>query len=124
MATQAAKDTQADKATTEEVKAEEVTTEDTKDVPAEEASVTVSLSVLQALIDAKVSEAVANATVAAQALPVAGAVQINPKLLQFDKGEKRPKVLLTRGTEVIKAQARHAHILEALGWTREGAAAK
>ena len=47
----------------------------------------------------------------------------------FDKGGNQPRVVMTLGdpessegsVETRTVQARHAHILEALGWTQQGA---
>ena len=100
----------------------------TPDVEPEKATpdadtVTLSLDQLGELIAAKVAEAVA-------ALPKAEVSQAAPAVafqnITFDKGTGQPRVVMTLGdpdtdgrVETRTVQERHAHILEALGWTRQ-----
>lgn len=82
-----------------------------------------TLDQLGELIAAKVAEAVA-------ALPKAEVSQAAPAVafqnITFDKGTGQPRVVMTLGdpdtdgrVETRTVQERHAHILEALGWTRQ-----
>ena len=87
---------------------------------------TLSLERLGELVAEKVAEAVA-------ALPKGEVSQAAaPQTFQntpFDKGGNQPRVVMTLGdpessegsVETRTVQARHAHILEALGWTQQGA---
>ena len=99
--------------------------EQTEPAPGEQAPQTVTLSLddLAALVSAKVAEAVA-------ALPVGAVSQAAPAVpfqsIEFDKGGDQPRVVMTLGdpdtdgrVETKTVQERHAHILEALGWTRQ-----
>lgn len=98
----------------------------TADTPDAEQTVTLSLEALGELVAAKVAEAIA-------ALPKAEATQATPpqtfQNTPFDKGGNQPRVVMTLGdpdasegaVETRTVQARHAHILEALGWTQQGA---
>ena len=103
-------------------KAPEVVAEPEKDTPDAD-TVTLSLDQLGELIAAKVAEAVA-------ALPKAEVSQAAPAVafqnITFDKGTDQPRVVMTLGdpdtdgrVETRTVQERHAHILEALGWTRQ-----
>lgn len=86
-------------------------------------TVTLSLDQLGELIAAKVAEAVA-------ALPKAEVSQAAPAVafqnITFDKGTGQPRVVMTLGdpdtdgrVETKTVQGRYAHIMEALGWTRQ-----
>ena len=109
----------------EDTKTDEVKTDEAK-IPDAEQTVTLSLEQLGELVAEKVAEAVA-------ALPKAEVSQAAaPQTFQntpFDKGGNQPRVVMTLGdpessegsVETRTVQARHAHILEALGWTQQGA---
>lgn len=86
-------------------------------------TVTVTLEQLGELVAAEVAKAVA-------ALPKAEVSQAAPAVafqnITFDKGGDQPRVVMTLGdpdtdgrVETKTVQERHAHILEALGWTRQ-----
>lgn len=106
--------------------AEDTNTDEAKTPDAEEQTVTLSLERLGELVAEKVAEAVA-------ALPKGEVSQAAaPQTFQntpFDKGGNQPRVVMTLGdpessegsVETRTVQARHAHILEALGWTQQGA---
>ena len=106
--------------------AEDTKTDETKTPDAEEQTVTLSLERLGELVAEKVAEAVA-------ALPKGEVSQAAaPQTFQntpFDKGGNQPRVVMTLGdpessegsVETRTVQARHAHILEGLGWTQQGA---
>lgn len=106
--------------------AEDTKTDEAKTPDAEEQTVTLSLERLGELVAEKVAEAVA-------ALPKGEVSQAAaPQTFQntpFDKGGNQPRVVITLGdpessegsVETRTVQARHAHILEALGWTQQGA---
>ena len=110
----------------EDTKTDEVKTDEAKIIPDAEQTVTLSLEQLGELVAEKVAEAVA-------ALPKAEVSQAAaPQTFQntpFDKGGNQPRVVMTLGdpessegsVETRTVQARHAHILEALGWTQQGA---
>lgn len=112
-------------ASAEDTKTDEVKTDEAK-IPDAEQTVTLSLEQLGELVAEKVAEAVA-------ALPKAEVSQAAaPQTFQntpFDKGGNQPRVVMTLGdpessegsVETRTVQARHAHILEALGWTQQGA---
>ena len=96
---------------------------DTEKATPDAGTVTLSLDQLGELIAAKVAEAVA-------ALPKAEVSQAQPAIgfqnITFDKGGDQPRVVMTLGdpdtdgrVETRTVQERHAHILEALGWTRQ-----
>ena len=96
---------------------------DTEKATPDADTVTLSLDQLGELIAAKVAEAVA-------ALPKAEVSQAAPAVafqnITFDKGTGQPRVVMTLGdpdtdgrVETKTVQERHAHILEALGWTRQ-----
>ena len=101
--------------------AEDTKTDEAK-TPDAEQTVTLSLERLGELVAEKVAEAVA-------ALPKGEVSQAAaPQTFQntpFDKGGNQPRVVMTLGdpessegsVETRTVQARHAHILEALGWT-------
>ena len=109
----------------EDTKTDEAKTDEAK-IPDAEQTVTLSLEQLGELVAEKVAEAVA-------ALPKAEVSQAAaPQTFQntpFDKGGNQPRVVMTLGdpessegsVETRTVQARHAHILEALGWTQQGA---
>ena len=109
----------------EDTKTDEAKTDEAKATDAEQ-TVTLSLEQLGELVAEKVAEAVA-------ALPKAEVSQAAaPQTFQntpFDKGGNQPRVVMTLGdpessegsVETRTVQARHAHILEALGWTQQGA---
>ena len=109
----------------EDTKTDEVRTDEAK-IPDAEQTVTLSLEQLSELVAEKVAEAVA-------ALPKGEVSQAAaPQTFQntpFDKGGNQPRVVMTLGdpessegsVETRTVQARHAHILEALGWTQQGA---
>ena len=113
-------------ASAEDTKTDEAKTDEAKTPDAEEQTVTLSLERLGELVAEKVAEAVA-------ALPKAETSQAAaPQTFQntpFDKGGNQPRVVMTLGdpessegsVETRTVQARHAHILEALGWTQQGA---
>ena len=106
--------------------AEDTKSDEAKTPDAEEQTVTLSLERLGELVAEKVAEAVA-------ALPKGEVSQAAaPQTFQntpFDKGGNQPRVVMTLGdpessegsVETRTVQARHAHILEALGWTQQGA---
>ena len=110
----------------EDSKTDEVKTDEAKIIPDAEQTVTLSLEQLGELVAEKVAEAVA-------ALPKGEVSQAAaPQTFQntpFDKGGNQPRVVMTLGdpessegsVETRTVQARHAHILEALGWTQQGA---
>ena len=110
----------------EDTKTDEVKTDEAKIIPDAEQTVTLSLEQLGELVAEKVAEAVA-------ALPKGEVSQAAaPQTFQntpFDKGGNQPRVVMTLGdpessegsVETRTVQARHAHILEALGWTQQGA---
>ena len=110
----------------EDTKTDEAKTDEAKTPDAEEQTVTLSLERLGELVAEKVAEAVA-------ALPKGEVSQAAaPQTFQntpFDKGGNQPRVVMTLGdpessegsVETRTVQARHAHILEALGWTQQGA---
>ena len=112
-------------ASAEDTKTDEAKTDEAKATDAEQ-TVTLSLEQLGELVAEKVAEAVA-------ALPKAEVSQAAaPQTFQntpFDKGGNQPRVVMTLGdpessegsVETRTVQARHAHILEALGWTQQGA---
>ena len=112
-------------ASAEDTKTDEAKTDEAK-TPDAEQTVTLSLEQLAELVAEKVAEAVA-------ALPKAEVSQAAaPQTFQntpFDKGGNQPRVVMTLGdpessegsVETRTVQARHAHILEALGWTQQGA---
>lgn len=112
-------------ASAEDTKTDEAKTDEAK-IPDAEQTVTLSLEQLGELVAEKVAEAVA-------ALPKAEVSQAAaPQTFQntpFDKGGNQPRVVMTLGdpessegsVETRTVQARHAHILEALGWTQQGA---
>ena len=97
-----------------------------QDAPGDAQTVTLSLDQLSELVAEKVAEAVA-------ALPKGEVSQAAaPQTFQntpFDKGGNQPRVVMTLGdpessegsVETRTVQARHAHILEGLGWTQQGA---
>ena len=109
----------------EDTKTDEAKTDEAK-TPDAEQTVTLSLERLGELVAEKVAEAVA-------ALPKGEVSQAAaPQTFQntpFDKGGNQPRVVMTLGdpessegsVETRTVQARHAHILEALGWTQQGA---
>ena len=108
-------------AETDPEKAPEVS--DTEKATPDADTVTLSLDQLGELIAAKVAEAVA-------ALPKAEVSQAAPAVafqnITFDKGTGQPRDVMTLGdpdtdgrVETRTVQERHAHILEALGWTRQ-----
>ena len=109
----------------EDTKTDEAKTDEAK-TPDAEQTVTLSLERLGELVAEKVAEAVA-------ALPKAEVSQAAaPQTFQntpFDKGGNQPRVVMTLGdpessegsVETRTVQARHAHILEGLGWTQQGA---
>ena len=113
-------------ASAEDTKTDEVKTDEAKIIPDAEQTVTLSLEQLGELVAEKVAEAVA-------ALPKGEVSQAAaPQTFQntpFDKGGNQPRVVMTLGdpessegsVETRTVQARHAHILEALGWTQQGA---
>lgn len=113
-------------ASAEDTKTDEAETDEAKTPDAEEQTVTLSLERLGELVAEKVAEAVA-------ALPKGEVSQAAaPQTFQntpFDKGGNQPRVVMTLGdpessegsVETRTVQARHAHILEALGWTQQGA---
>ncbi len=113
-------------ASAEDTKTDEAKTDEAKTPDAEEQTVTLSLERLGELVAEKVAEAVA-------ALPKGEVSQAAaPQTFQntpFDKGGNQPRVVMTLGdpessegsVETRTVQARHAHILEALGWTQQGA---
>ena len=112
-------------ASAEDTKTDEVKTDEAK-TPDAEQTVTLSLEQLGELVAEKVAEAVA-------ALPKGEVSQAAaPQTFQntpFDKGGNQPRVVMTMGdpessegsVETRTVQARHAHILEGLGWTQQGA---
>ena len=112
-------------ASAEDTKTDEAKTDEAK-IPDAEQTVTLSLERLGELVAEKVAEAVA-------ALPKGEVSQAAaPQTFQntpFDKGGNQPRVVMTLGdpessegsVETRTVQARHAHILEALGWTQQGA---
>ena len=112
-------------ASAEDTKADEAKTDEAK-TPDAEQTVTLSLEQLGELVAEKVAEAVA-------ALPKGEVSQAAaPQTFQntpFDKGGNQPRVVMTLGdpessegsVETRTVQARHAHILEGLGWTQQGA---
>ena len=110
----------------EDTKTDEAKTDEAKTPDAEEQTVTLSLERLGELVAEKVAEAVAALPKAETSLAAA------PQTFQntpFDKGGNQPRVVMTLGdpessegsVETRTVQARHAHILEALGWTQQGA---
>ena len=112
-------------ASAEDTKTDEAKTDEAK-TPDAEQTVTLSLEQLGELVAEKVAEAVA-------ALPKGEVSQAAaPQTFQntpFDKGGNQPRVVMTLGdpessegsVETRTVQARHAHILEGLGWTQQGA---
>ena len=112
-------------ASAEDTKADEAKTDEAK-TPDAEQTVTLSLEQLAELVAEKVAEAVAALPKAETSLAAA------PQTFQntpFDKGGNQPRVVMTLGdpessegsVETRTVQARHAHILEGLGWTQQGA---
>lgn len=84
-------------------------------------TVTLSLEQLAELVSTKVAEAIA----AIPAAKLKGVPAVPFQNLAFDKGSHLPRVVMTLGdpnkgnVETRTVQERHAHILEALGWTRQ-----
>ena len=112
-------------ASAEDTKTDEAKTDEAK-TPDAEQTVTLSLEQLGELVAEKVAEAVAALTKGEVSQAAA------PQTFQntpFDKGGNQPRVVMTLGdpessegsVETRTVQARHAHILEGLGWTQQGA---